>query len=194
MIARLAGTTDKTNPGSLVLDVGGVGYGVQVPLDDWDALPDQAQATLWVHSYIREDRFELYGFTQQSKRTLFVSLIDLPGIGPKIALEICAVPGAVLQQAVGNEDSKLLTSIKGVGKKMAEKLLIELQSLYEKHPDIVQGTQIENGAQNTGIDSDAIAALQNLGYDQVTIIKTLSTLPEEMATTEERVTAALRSM
>lgn len=192
MIAHLRGTVHKMDPGEATVDVAGVGYRVTVPLDVWDELREAEPRMLWVSTYVREDRFDLFGFADRDGLILFEELIKLAGVGPKLGLELCAVPRSLLKQAMEENNVSLLTSIKGVGKKTAEKLLVELRSLAERKAQIfmVKGTAVARGQ----FDQDAIAALTALGYDSVTAIQALKDLPIDVKTTEERVAAALRSL
>jgi Holliday junction DNA helicase RuvA len=192
MIAHLRGSVHKSEPGDVSVDVGGVGYRVTVPLDVWDELNEGDVRMLWVSTYVREDRLELYGFRDYEVRVLFEEFLKLAGVGPKMAIELCAVPRSLLAQATMEENVSLLTSIKGVGKKTAEKLLLELKSLTEKKPSLL----IEKGksAVSGQFDQDAIAALTSLGYDSPTVIQVLKELPKDLKTTEDRVAAALRSL
>lgn len=179
------------DPGEVTVEVSGVGYRVTVPLDVWDELKEAEPRMLWISTYVREDRFDLYGFADREGLILFEELIKLAGIGPKLGLELCAVPRGLLAQAMQEQNVALLTSIKGIGKKTAEKLLVELRSLAERKPAIF----LVKGAATRGqFDQDAIAALTALGYDSATAIKALKDLPSTVKTTEERVAAALRSM
>ena len=192
MIGHLRGIVHRLDIGEVTVDVGGVGYQLQMPVNAWEELEEAAPAMLWVSPYVREDRFELYGFPDRAGRTLFEELIAISGIGPKMGLELCAVPRDLLLQAVHTEDPKILSSIKGIGKKTAEKLLLELKSLLEKKPDLLGSPRA--GPLRAEYDQDAVAALSTLGYDTPTILRALKDLPEELGTTEERVAAALRSL
>ncbi len=192
MIAHLRGTVHKMDPGEVTVDVEGVGYRVVVPIDVWDELKEGDMRMLWTSAYIREDRFDLYGFRDRAGKILFEEFLKLDGVGPKMALELLSVPRSLLQQAMAENNIALLTSIKGVGKKTAEKLLLELRSLSEKKPGILA---TDSGKPVRGeFDQDAIAALTQLGYDSMTAIKALKDLPPELQSTEERVAAALRSL
>lgn len=192
MLAHLRGSVHKMDPGEVTVDVAGVGYRVAVPLDVWEQLREAEPRMLWVSTYVREDRFDLFGFADRDGQILFEELIKLTGIGPKLGLELCAVPRILLKQTMEEQNVALLTSIKGVGKKTAEKLLLELRSLAERKPQIfmVKGMTSVHGQ----FDQDAIAALTALGYDSSTAIRMLKDLPPEVKTTEERVAAALRSL
>ncbi len=193
MIAHLRGTVLKLSPGVVSVDVAGVGYRVQVPLDTWEALEENAERFLWIQTYVREDRLELFGFLEREDRLLFEELIARPGIGPKLGLELCSVQRSLLDQAITEEDPRLLMSVRGIGKKTAEKLLIDLRALREKYPELF-GMRTQGGEAAPALDQDAVAALASLGYDLPIVLQALRKLPKNLATTEERVTAALRSL
>lgn len=180
------------DPGEVTVDVAGVGYRVTTPLDVWDKLEEGETRMLWTTTYVREDRFDLFGFLDRAGRTLFEEFIKLDGVGPRMALELCGVPRSFLLQAMTENDIRMLTSIKGVGKKTAEKLLVELRSLGERKPHVFD-TPGETPARGE-YDHDAIAALTALGYDSQTAVHALKELPRELKSTEERVAAALRSL
>ena len=191
MIAHLRGIVHKMDPGDITVDVAGVGYRVSVPLDIWDDLKEAEQRMLWISAYVREDRFDLYGFADRDGRMLFEELMKISGIGPKMGLELCSVPRALLRQAMDEQNPGLLTSVKGIGKKTAEKLLVELRSLAERKPAIFT---VAGGRPHGHFDQDAIAALTALGYDAQTAIQALKDLPKDLTETEDRVAAALRSL
>jgi Holliday junction DNA helicase RuvA len=194
MFSHLRGTVSKRTPGQLSVDVGGVGYRVLTPMTTWDDVSEDSEVLLHVSPYVREDRFDLFGFNDARSRDLFEALLNLQGVGPKLGLELCDVPRTLLAQAVHDEDATLLTSIKGIGKKTAEKLLLELKSLAERDPDAlsgVSGTSAELGAR---YDQDAAAALTQLGYRREDVLTVLAQLPADLRTTADRVTAALRSL
>lgn len=193
MISRLRGTALRERPCEITLDVGGVGYRVHTPLNVWEALPEGMETTLFIVSYVREDRFDLFGFSDVRTRALFEHLIGISGIGPRTALELCGVPRSLLAQAVVEEDGSCLTSVKGIGKKSAEKLMVELKSLAEKDPALFEGS---DGSPASGLrrDPDAIAALAQLGYKTAEILRTLDLLPGSLRSTEERVAAALQHL
>ncbi len=179
--------------GDVSVDVQGVGYAVSVPLDVWDHLQEGEQTMLWVSTYVREDRFDLYGFADRAGRTLFEEFLKISGIGPRMGLELCSVPRSLLLQAVKQEDARMLSSVKGVGKKTAEKLLVELRSLVERKPDIL-GTPETGSISRHEFDQDAVSALTSLGYDSNRVFQILKELPTDISTTEDRVAAALRAL
>lgn len=190
MFYSLEGNVRRLFPPHVCIDVSGVGYLAAVPLPVFDALEDGKNAKLFIHTHVREDRFDLFGFLTEEDRRLFMEVIGLSGIGPKLGLEICSVPKRTLHQAIASSDAGLLSDIKGVGKKRAEKLLLDLQSLFEREPIVVD----ESDAGKGKLDEDALLALLSLGYERNTIMKMLRDLPENMKSTEDRVTAVLRSL
>lgn len=194
MIYALTGTVTKLDLPHITIDVSGVNYLVTVPYPLWDALEDATKATVMIYSYIREDRFDLFGFADKDERSLFAGLLSLTGIGPKIALELCSIQRHLLMTAVEEGDVATLTSIKGIGRKTAEKLLVDLKSLVEKHPEWQQAGEKRTGKKPAPMDADAIAALTSLGYDQSTVVEALKKIPASAKTSEERVSAALRAL
>jgi len=192
MISLLRGIITKGLPGELIVDVSGVGYAVAVPLNVWEEAKEGHELELHTVTYVREDRLELYGFLDVASKALFSSSITLAGIGPKLGLELCSVPRHLLLTSIGQQDVRLLTSIKGVGKKTAEKLLVDLRSLVERQPDIFRGA--EGTTTSSEYDQDALDALTALGYNTATILKSLKELSPDIKTSEERVAAALRSL
>lgn len=194
MLYSVRGIVRRLPAPQLAIDVSGVGYLITTPLPTWEAAIDGDTETLVVHTYVREDRLDLFGFKTDADRSLFQELLNLSGIGPKTALEICSIPRPMLMQAVLDDDVASLQEIKGVGRKTAEKLLVDLRQLLEKHPDWAQTPGPATGGGSARYDTDAIAALASLGYDRTTIIAALEKLPLSIATTEARVAAALRSL
>lgn len=193
MIGHLRGSVHRLDIGEVQVDVQGVGYRLAVPLETYERLPEGEVAMVWVSTYVREDRLDLFGFADRIGRTLFEEFLKLDGVGPKLALELCSVPRSMLLQAVAKKDSSILTDVKGVGKKTAEKVLLELSSLIERKPGLITSTE-PGGAARPEYDQDAIATLAGLGYDTSTILSVLRELPSELETTEDRVAAALRSL
>lgn len=191
MIARLRGTVSKPDLGEMEVDVHGVSYRVKVSPATWEHFVEGREATVFTSTYVREDRLDLYGFADRATKVLFEELIERQGIGPKMGLELSAVSKALLRQAMDEDDATILTSIKGIGGKTAEKLLIELKSLAEKHPSMFSADDKAAGGK---YDSDAIDALLQLGYSRTDALDALAAIPKDAASTEERVAAALRSL
>ncbi len=162
MIARLSGTLVEVRPDRALLDVGGVGYDVAIPLGTFTALPAAGQkATLWIHTHVREDAIQLFGFISKQEKLVFETLLTVSGIGPRVALSILSgLPLPELVGAIAAQNARLLTSIPGVGRKLAERLGVELK---EKMSAFGFGEAAEKVAKSSVAD-DAIAALKNLGY------------------------------
>ena len=192
MIAHLRGMIGKGQPGEVSVDIHGVGYRVTVPVNAWDELHEGQEAQLWISTYVREDRLELFGFTDRETRLLFEQCISMSGVGPKMGVELCAVPRGILMKAVQDNDPAVLQNVKGVGRKTAEKLLLELKSLVDREPALFAGSADHPLA--ASFDQDTIEALVQLGYSTQDILQVLKGLPKNLATTEERVTAALRNL
>jgi holliday junction DNA helicase RuvA len=131
MIGRLAGKVVAQEPdGAVVLDVGGVGYELTVPSGTLGRAPldDAGKVTLWVHTHVREDALSLYGFADETERAAFRVLTSVSNVGPKIAIAVLgALPVAELAVAIARKDLGALTSVSGVGRRIAERLLLELR-------------------------------------------------------------------
>lgn len=193
MIASLHGTVKKHCGGELTVDVHDMGYRVTTPLNVWERIEEGGPVRLWISTYVREDRLSLFGFLEERMRTLFEKLLERPGIGPRLALELCGCPAHLLSQAIAG-DTAILQMVKGVGKKSAEKLVIELKSLASKHPELFAHASVRGTHPAGEHEDDAVAALKELGYDHPTILAALAKLPKNLRTPEERLTAALRSI
>jgi Holliday junction DNA helicase RuvA len=137
MIGRLTGKVVADGLDGVVVDVGGVGYDVVVPLGTLGRVhPDDAgRVTLWVHTHVREDALALFGFADEAERTAFRALLAVSNVGPKIAVAVLgALPAAELSRAIAKQDLAALKGISGVGKKIAERLLLELR---DKLPAVI---------------------------------------------------------
>jgi len=162
MIAQLHGTLAHKSPEQLIVDVNGVGYLVLVSLNSFYRLPDPGKAVkLLIHTHVREDALQLFGFLDQAEKELFLLLINVSGIGPRLALNILSgTPLDQLLEALEAGDVVRLVAIPGIGKKTAERLVVELR-------DKVKLTRAARGETVVGVGGDfeeAISALVNLGY------------------------------
>ena len=162
MIARLEGVLAEKSPDAVVLDVHGVGYEVRVPLSTFFELPDEGKTVrLRIHTHVREDALQLFGFSSEIERALFRLLIATSGVGPKLALAILSgLPVSKLVGALRAGDLAALTSIPGVGKKTAERMVLDLR---EK----ALGLDVASRPERPPGPDDAAAAesaLTNLGY------------------------------
>jgi Holliday junction DNA helicase RuvA len=162
LIARLKGILVEKTPNRIVIDVGGVGYDVVVPLSTFYGLADEGSAvTLRVHTHVREDVIALYGFSTPLELDVFERLIAINGIGPKLALAVLSgIDPDELVRAIRAQDVARLTRIPGIGKKTAERIGLELKDR------LPQGTGPERVAAPHGDDqrTDLLSALTNLGY------------------------------
>jgi Holliday junction DNA helicase RuvA len=157
VIARLAGRIVAKAPSRLVVDVHGVGYEVFVSLSTFSTTPAEGhEVTLDIHTHVREDAIALYGFASARERTIFEKLIGISGIGPKLAVTILS-GGAVddLIGAIRRNDLGRLTAIPGVGKKTAERIVVELKDKLKEFAE---------GPTRGAAETDVLSALENLGY------------------------------
>jgi Holliday junction DNA helicase RuvA len=161
MIGRLTGRLAEKNPDQVVLDVGGVGYLVHIPLSTFYELPEaESPASLWIHTHVREDTLALYGFLTERERALFLMLLSVAGIGPRVALTVLSgIPPAELVEALRRQDVRRLVAIPGVGKKTAERMVLELA---EKSSKFAAEPQAATAAAVSA--DDVLSALVNLGY------------------------------
>jgi Holliday junction DNA helicase RuvA len=163
VIARLTGTILDLKTDRVVLDVHGVGYELAIPLGTFSALPAAGEkAVLHVHTHVREDALQLFGFATPQEKYVFERLISVSGIGPKVALTVLSgLPLPELVGAIASQNARVLATIPGVGKKLAERLGLELK---EKLAGFGLGGAAGAPAGKTSVVDDAIGALQNLGY------------------------------
>ena len=160
MIGSLAGRLSHKAPEKLVVDVGGVGYVVRLPLSTYYELPELGESVrLRIHTYVREDAIELYGFGTEAEQLLFEALLSVAGVGPKLALTILSgMESDLLVVAIADQDVARLTTIPGVGRKTAERLALELKDKVGK---LASASSERTGH---GMRDDVLSALLNLGY------------------------------
>lgn len=163
MIGHLRGRILRKNPQDLIIDVGGLGYRVLVPISTFCRLPDPGDETqLHIHTHVREDQFVLYGFGTLIEQELFEKLISVSGVGPKVALGVLSgIETDDLLHAIRENDVVRLTRVPGVGKKTAERLILELK---DKLKHLAPGTPPP--VQASPKRSDLLSALGNLGYSE----------------------------
>jgi Holliday junction DNA helicase RuvA len=167
MIAYLSGTLLSKNPQSLVVDINGVGYQIFIPLSTFYQLPDEMEkVSLHTYTHVREDTLQLFGFQTEMEKEVFLLLISVSGIGPKVALNILSGMGfEELLSAIVRADSERISSIPGVGKKTSQRITLELK---EKASKLVGGIEValeqKVEIRNKEIYEDALSALINLGY------------------------------
>ncbi|TMA91451.1 MAG: Holliday junction branch migration protein RuvA [Deltaproteobacteria bacterium] len=164
MIAQISGTLAQKVPGEIVVDVVGVGYQVFIPLNVFYRLPEiGAPVSLQIYTHVRDDALQLFGFQDLAEKQIFLLLISVSGIGPKLAVNILSgIPAEELARALKVGDQARLVAIPGVGRKLAERLIVELKDkLATLSTAGVESPKAEIGSH---VMQDAVSALVNLGY------------------------------
>jgi Holliday junction DNA helicase RuvA len=174
MIGYLSGQLLNKKPNLVLIDVQGVGYEVHIPLTSFYELPDEGkEVALRIHTHVREDALILYGFGSQREKDFFLKLITISGIGPKVAISILS--GAKVEelaQAIARGDLVRLTAIPGVGRKTAERIVLELKNQITP---FMLSEQAERSVEKAdGLQEDILSALVNLGYPRAGAEKALS--------------------
>ncbi|MDR0737291.1 MAG: Holliday junction branch migration protein RuvA [Zoogloeaceae bacterium] len=181
MIGRLSGLLAEKNPPQILLDVGGVGYEINVPMSTFYNLPALGESvTLLIHHVMREDGQFLYGFSATGERAAFRQLLKISGVGARTALAVLSgLSVADLSAAVARQESGRLTRVPGIGKKTAERLLLELKG---KLPAALDGDG--NAAPDTAAADDVLNALLALGYSEKEALAAIRILPHGLSTAE----------
>ncbi len=194
MIAWLQGQLVEKLAPEVVVNVQGVGYELEAPLSAFYDLPDVGETvTLYVHMVVREDAQLLFGFTKRQQREMFRSLIKVNGVGPKVALAVLSTLSAEeLVLAMANDDVTQLCKVPGIGKKTAQRLLVEMKDrLAKEFGDIsTSGDAVAPAASQR---HDAIAALVSLGYKNTDASRVVKGLPDDLSS-EEYIRQALRNL
>jgi Holliday junction DNA helicase RuvA len=178
MITFLHGTVVDKQPTRLVLDVGGIGYEVFIPLSSYDRLPPAGEScTILTHDYIREDTHQLFGFVTGAERKLFTQLLGISGIGPRLALSaLSGLSVRELRVAVVDGDVRRLSTISGLGKKTAERIVVELRHKMGEADALEAVAGVPAGEEKDQTARDAVMALIALGYRQADAQKMVSTV------------------
>lgn len=166
MIAQLQGRILRKDPQEVIVDVGGVGYRVLIPVSTFYRLPDEGtQTVLRIHTHVREDALALFGFLTAAEHDLFLRLIEVAGVGPKLAVNVLSgMEAPDLIEALRASDVARLTRIPGVGKKTAERLVLELKDKMPARPPTADAAVPEPGGSSR---DDLLSALVHLGYSRV---------------------------
>ncbi|MGZ7455246.1 Holliday junction branch migration protein RuvA [Pseudomonas sp. Ma2-10] len=203
MIGRLRGTLAEKQPPHLILDVNGLGYELEVPMTTLYRLPSVGEPlTLHTHLVVREDAQLLYGFFGKRERDFFRELIRLNGVGPKLALALMSsLEVDELVRCVQSQDTSALTKVPGVGKKTAERLLVELKDRFkawETVPAMFALVPNQPGEPDTTpvatAENDAVSALISLGYKPQEASKAISAIKEKGLSSEDMIRRALKGM
>lgn len=181
MIGRLTGILLEKNPPQIMLDVQGVGYEIDVPMSTFYNLPAlHEKVVLHTQLIVREDAHLLYGFGTNDERVAFRQLLKISGVGPKLALSVLSGLSLTdLADAVASKEAGRLTKIPGVGKKTAERLLLELQGKFA-----VSGAVSSQGVAASSAGSDIVNALQALGYNEKEADWAAKQLPKEVGVSD----------
>ena len=204
MIGRLKGVLAEKLPPQLLIDVSGVGYEVEAPMSTFYQLPAVGQpVALFTHFVVREDAQLLYGFSDRRERRLFRDLIKVNGVGPKLALTILSgIEASQFVRCVNEGDANALVKLPGVGKKTAERLLIEMKDRLKNwatDPDVFELTATESGEASVSVPEvdgreEAEQALIALGYKPAQASKSINAVYQAGMSTEELIRAALKGM
>jgi len=179
MIALVRGELAYKSVDHVIVDTGGVGYRLFIPLSTFYSLPESGEVRLQVHTHVREDALLLFGFCSAAEKEMFTTLINISGIGPKLALNILShIPVAELQGAVLAGDIKRLATLPGIGKKTAERLVLELKDKLGPVAANAASVQPHAAMALTANDplADVLSALVNLGYKEAQARKSLEAL------------------
>ncbi len=200
MIGRIRGLLQAIEPPDILLDVGGVGYEIQVPMTTLYELPELgAEVSLHTHFVVRDDAQLLYGFMHERERRLFRHLIKVNGVGPKLGLAILSgLDANAFVRAVQRDDTSTLVALPGVGKKTAERLLVEMRDkLADWLGDLNEGAELtqSTGAADRDIQAEAESALVALGYKPAEASRAVTAANDgSVSRSEELIRRALKSM
>lgn len=170
MIAFLRGRVLVKHPNQVIVDAGGVGYDVAISVPTFSALPPPgSEVSLHIHTHVREDAIALYGFLRGEEKELFEKLLSVGGIGPKLAITVLSgMPVEEMVSAIRGKDAARLTRVPGIGRKTAERMVLELRDKLEGFGAAAEVTAI------SPVEEDVLSALVNLGYQRVAAEKALS--------------------
>ena len=195
MIASLKGTIGEVNENSAVIEVGGVGYEIRCTARTCGSLDKKVgqsfgadqdkEVEIFTYYYLRENTAELYGFLEKEERNMFKILIKISGVGPRGALNVLnAASVNILQRAIAEGDTTVLTRVSGIGNKIAQKIILELKDKF--------GTEWSTLGGDIRGESDVVEALESLGYSRQQAQSVLKNIPEETEDTADKVKEALK--
>jgi Holliday junction DNA helicase RuvA len=193
MITQIRGRLVEKNPTEVVVDCNGVGYLLHISLNTFSNLPNEEAVLLYTHLSIREDAHTLFGFINKIEREIFKLLISVSGVGPSIARTMCSsMTSEEIQHAIASENVALIQSVKGIGAKTAQRVIVDLKDKILKTLDI---DQVSIQTNNTNKD-EALSALEVLGFNKKQSEKIIASILKEnpSATVEELIKLALKSL
>ncbi|GAC1391201.1 MAG: Holliday junction branch migration protein RuvA [Candidatus Saccharimonadales bacterium] len=190
MIAMLTGTVIEKLEDTLIVDVQGVGYSVYVPTEDYSRLHHNDAVRLYIYEHIREVSYELFGFSELSTKGLFELLLSVNGVGPKVAISILSIGNeAHVKQAISEGNTKYIQDANGVGKRVAERVIVELKDKVGL-PSSVSGSSAIFTSSTYNHNDEALLALVALGYDTQDAVVALKDIDDSLST-EQRIRLAL---
>ena len=185
MIGHLEGIVKKTGSGYAIISAGGVGYKVSLTRETLTSVRGGKTASLWTHLAVRENALDLYGFATEEELRVFELLLTVPGVGPKTALAVLDVASvATLRSAISQANANYLTTVSGIGRKTAEKIVLELKDKI--------GTALGGESQALRGDEEALEAMRSLGYSQIEAREALRKVPQKIEGTNDRLREALK--
>ena len=185
MIGYIEGSIQHIGPQSIIVNTNGIGYVIFTITTALATYNAGENISFWTHLAVRENSMELFGFTDKEQLSFFTLLLDVSGIGPRVALGIVEIaPVSTLQKAISSGDTSYLTNVSGIGKKTAAKIVIELKDKLAKIVGDDTGGLRE--------ESEALEALCSLGYSKADARNALHQLPEEIITTQQKITESLK--
>lgn len=189
MISHITGKILLKGDRFTVIDVSGVGYKIYISIETMMNIGEtKEEVSLWTHLSVRENALDLYGFSNYAEVELFEMLIGISGVGPKSALGIMGVaPLDTLKTAIASGDTSYLTKVSGIGKKNAEKIVLELR-------DKLGALENKSGGKILSEETDVVDALQSMGYSMAEAREALKKVPEDTIGTSERIKASLKNL
>ncbi|MBI4975705.1 Holliday junction branch migration protein RuvA [Candidatus Peregrinibacteria bacterium] len=192
MIAYLKGNIVKKTGRAIVIDTGNIGYLVYITKPLAAELLEDTEIKLFIHSHIKEDIFDLYGFINYKDLEFFERIIGISGIGPKTGLEILSLPPDKIKKAIINEDEAFICQTPGIGKKTAKRIILELKDKLETE-DLENISLDRTEKTLSEVHREAVDALLKLGYQRHEVIRTLKDIPKEIIEAEEIITYFLKN-
>lgn len=196
MIAYLKGKLAHKDPTHLIIDVNGIGYQVNISLNTFSEIKDQENVFIHTYLHVKEDSHTLFGFTQESEKKMFLSLLSISGVGPNTALMVqSSLSAAELKQAIVNEDVKMIQSVKGIGGKTAQRIILELKDKIKKEGLFEEADKNSGGGYNT-LKNEALSALTTLGINKTAAEKSIDSILKSSGNTitlEELIKLSLKN-
>jgi len=187
MIGKLKGKIDQITNGYAIIDVGGVGYRVHLSDVSMGRIAKQQEVELYIHTHVREDQITLYGFQSQDELGIFELLLSISGIGPKAALGILTIASpSTIKNAIVEGDSSILTRVSGVGKKTAERVILELKNKIDTLP--------MSDKKEARADQEVVEALMAMGYSAFEAREAYRAVPKDAGDISEKIKHALKAM